>query len=144
MAVSWCFAAPSLVAGAVVAHLAGAGPGGADWRRVTGRRTRDCGSNSEERPGSGRLRGIHTHAIPWTGALFVMHPNGWDHALKVTGAGTGLVGHAGAILLRKAADQAGLSAGVAAALRGAREWHLFARGAARVSMGAPFALGSTN
>ena len=33
MAVSWCFATPSLVAGAVVAHLAGAGPGGADWRR---------------------------------------------------------------------------------------------------------------
>jgi hypothetical protein len=31
----------------------------------------------------------------------------WDHALKVTGGGTGLVGPAGAILLRKAADQAG-------------------------------------
>ena len=41
----------------------------------------------------------------------------WDHALKVTGGGTGLVGHAGAILLRKAADQAGLTAGLGAALR---------------------------
>ena len=39
-----------------------------------------------------------------------MQLNGWDHALKVTSDGKGLVGHAGAILLRKAADQAGLSA----------------------------------
>ena len=46
-----------------------------------------------------------------------MQHNGWDHALKVTGGGTGLVGHAGAILLRKAADQAGLTAGLSAALR---------------------------
>jgi len=35
-----------------------------------------------------------------------MQHNGWDHALKVTGDGEGLVGHVGAILLRKAADQA--------------------------------------
>jgi hypothetical protein len=40
----------------------------------------------------------------------------WDHALKVTGDGAGLVGHAGAILLRKAADQAGLTAWLGAAL----------------------------
>ena len=46
-----------------------------------------------------------------------MEHNGWDHALKVTGGGTGLIGHAGAILLRKAADQAGLTAGLVAALR---------------------------
>ena len=38
-----------------------------------------------------------------------MQHNGWDHALKVTADGAGLVGHAGAILLRKAADQAGLT-----------------------------------
>jgi hypothetical protein len=46
-----------------------------------------------------------------------MEHNGWDHALKVTGGGTGLVGHAGAVLLRKAAGQAGLTAGLGAALR---------------------------
>jgi hypothetical protein len=40
-----------------------------------------------------------------------MQDNGWDDALKVTGDGAGLVGHAGAVLLRKAADQAGLGAG---------------------------------
>ena len=41
-----------------------------------------------------------------------MQHNGWDHALKVTADGKGLVGHAGAILLRKAADQVGLTAGL--------------------------------
>ncbi len=35
-----------------------------------------------------------------------MQHNGWDHALKVTADGKGLVGHAGAVLLRKAASQA--------------------------------------
>ncbi|MCW2931028.1 MAG: family transposase [Actinomycetia bacterium] len=43
--------------------------------------------------------------------------DGWDHALKVTADGKGLVGHAGAVLLRKAADQAGLTAQLSAALR---------------------------
>jgi len=46
-----------------------------------------------------------------------MQDTRWDHALKVTGGGTGLVGHAGAVLLRKAADQAGLTGGLSAALR---------------------------
>ena len=73
-----------------------------------------------------------------------MHPNGWDHALKVTGDGTGLVGHAGAILLRKAADQAGLTAGLGAALRRAGKSPLFDRGAALVSMAAAIALGATS
>ncbi len=30
-----------------------------------------------------------------------MQDTRWDHALTVTGGGTGLVGHAGAVLLRK-------------------------------------------
>jgi len=46
-----------------------------------------------------------------------MQLNGWDHALKVTSGGKGLVGHAGSILLRKAADQTGLSAVLSAALQ---------------------------
>ena len=46
-----------------------------------------------------------------------MHDTRWDHALKVTGGGTGLLGHAGAVLLRKAADQAGLTAGLSAVVR---------------------------
>jgi hypothetical protein len=46
----------------------------------------------------------------------VMQDTGWDHALKVTGDGEGLVGHAGAVLLRKLADQAGLTAALGSAL----------------------------
>ena len=40
----------------------------------------------------------------------------WDHALKVTGEGEGLVGHVGAVLLRKLADQCGLTPALGAAL----------------------------
>ena len=73
-----------------------------------------------------------------------MQDNGWDHALKVTGGGTGLVGHAGAILLRKAADQAGLTAGLGAALRSAGKSPVFDRGAVLVSMAVAIALGATS
>ena len=53
-----------------------------------------------------------------------MQHNGWDHALKVTADGRGLVGHAGAILLRKAADQLGLTAGLILPLvSGVRTFH---------------------
>jgi hypothetical protein len=40
----------------------------------------------------------------------------WDHGLTVTREGQGLVGHAGAVLLRKLADQAGLTAALGAAV----------------------------
>jgi len=73
-----------------------------------------------------------------------MQHNGWDHALKVTGGGTGLVGHAGAILLRKAADQAGLTAGLIAALRKKGTAPRFDRGIMLVSMAAAIALGATS
>jgi hypothetical protein len=45
-----------------------------------------------------------------------MQLNGWDRALKISADGKGLAGHAGAILLPKAADQAGLTSGLSAAL----------------------------
>jgi len=73
-----------------------------------------------------------------------MQHNGWDHALNVTGDATGLVGHVGAILLRKAADQAGLAAGLSPALRWAGKSPLFDRGAALVSMAVAVALGATS
>src|SRR6201982_1983487 len=73
-----------------------------------------------------------------------MEHNGWAHALKVTGGGTGLVGHAGAILLRKAADQAGLTAGLGAALRKAGMSPVFDRGIVLVSLAAAIALGATS
>src|SRR5438445_6025554 len=112
----------------------GCGPGWAGLR----------GFNGEERPGSGRLRGNHTRAIPGTGALFAMQHMPWDHALKVTGGGSGLVGHAGAILLRKAADQAGLTGWLSAALQKAGKSPVFDRGVALVSMAAAIAVGAAS
>ncbi len=73
-----------------------------------------------------------------------MQDTRWDHALKVTGGGTGLVGHAGAVLLRKAADQAGLTSGLSAALRKAGTSPLLDRGIVLVSMAAAIALGATS
>jgi len=73
-----------------------------------------------------------------------MQDTRWDHALTVTGGGTGLVGHAGAILLRKTADQAGLTAALSAALRKARTSPLLDRGIVLVSMAAAITLGATS
>jgi hypothetical protein len=73
-----------------------------------------------------------------------MQRNGWDHALKVTADGKGLVGHAGAILLRKATDQAGLTAALSAALLKKGTSPLLDRGTVLVSMAAAIALGATS
>jgi hypothetical protein len=73
-----------------------------------------------------------------------MQHNGWDHALKVTADGAGLVGHAGAVLLRKACDQAGLTAQLSAALRKARNRPVLDRGIVLVSMATAIALGATS
>ena len=40
-----------------------------------------------------------------------MHATGWSHGLDVTGGGTGVVSHAGLVLLRELADRTGLTAG---------------------------------
>jgi hypothetical protein len=79
-----------------------------------------------------------------TGVPFTMQRNGWDHALKVTADGKGLVGHAGAILLRKAADQAGLTAALSSALRKKGTSPLLDRGIVLVSMAAAIALGAAS
>ena len=73
-----------------------------------------------------------------------MQHNGWDHALKVTAEGAGLVGHAGAVLLRKAADQTGLTAQMSAALRKKGTSPLLDRGIVLVSLAAAIALGATS
>jgi hypothetical protein len=51
----------------------------------------------------------------------------WDHGLTVTGEGQGLVGHAGVVLLRKLADQAGLTAALGSALTRAGKFPLVDR-----------------
>ena len=73
-----------------------------------------------------------------------MQLNGWDHALKVTSDGKGLIGHAGAILLRKAADQTGLTGLLSGALKERHTSPLIDLGIAVVSMAAAIALGATS
>jgi DDE family transposase len=73
-----------------------------------------------------------------------MQHNGWDHALKVTADGAGLVGHAGAVLLRKAADQAGLAGQLSAALKKQGTSALLDRGIVLVSLAVAIALGATS
>jgi hypothetical protein len=73
-----------------------------------------------------------------------MQHNGWDYALKVTASGTGLVGHAGAVLLRKVADQAGLTAWLGGALRKKGTSPVFDRGIVLISLAAAIALGATS
>jgi hypothetical protein len=48
----------------------------------------------------------------------------WDHGLKVTGGGEGLVGHAGAVLLRELADRVGFTAALGSALARAGKFPL--------------------
>jgi hypothetical protein len=51
------------------------------------------------------------------GALLAIQHNRRDQTLKTSAAGAGLVDHAGAVLLRKAAGQSGLASQLSAALR---------------------------
>jgi hypothetical protein len=74
----------------------------------------------------------------------VTKDTGWDHALKVTGDGEGLLGHAGAVLLRKLADRVGLTAALGPALARAGKSPLVDRGIALVSMAVAIALGATS
>jgi hypothetical protein len=73
-----------------------------------------------------------------------MQQNGWDHALQVTAGGKGLVGHAGAVLLRKAADQTELTSALSGALKKAGTSPRLDRGITLVSMAAAIALGATS
>jgi hypothetical protein len=68
----------------------------------------------------------------------------WDRHLSVTSDGEGLIGHAGAVLLRKLADQCGLTAGLGGALARTGKFPLVDRGAALVSMAAAIVLGATS
>jgi hypothetical protein len=73
-----------------------------------------------------------------------MKLNGWDRALKDTADGKGLIGHAGAVLLRKAADQLGLTAGLSAALRKKGSSPLLDRGTVLASLAVAIALGAAS
>src|SRR5271165_3440682 len=68
----------------------------------------------------------------------------WDHGLRVTADADGLAGHAGAVLLRKLADRAGLTAALGSALARAGKFPLVDRGVALVSMAVAIVLGATS
>ena len=68
----------------------------------------------------------------------------WDHVLRVTAEADGLVGHAGAVLLRQLADRAGLTGALGSALARAGKFPLVDRGIALVSMAVAIALGATS
>src|SRR5229473_1414026 len=68
----------------------------------------------------------------------------WDHGLRVTAKDGGLIGHAGAVLLRKLADRVGLTGALGPALARAGKSPLIDRGIALVSMAVAIALGATS
>jgi hypothetical protein len=72
------------------------------------------------------------------------HNNGWDRALTITADGKGLVGHAGAVLLRKAADQTGLAGQLSEAMLVKGSSPLLDRGIVLVSMAMAIALGAAS
>jgi hypothetical protein len=67
----------------------------------------------------------------------------WAHALKVTADGNGLVGHAGAILLRMLADRVGLTSELDPALALKGTFPLISRGMVLVSTAISIAMGAT-
>ncbi len=68
----------------------------------------------------------------------------WDWNLSVTADAGGLIGHAGAVLLRKLADQCGLTSALGAALGRKGKFPLIDRGIALVSMAVAIALGAAS
>ena len=66
----------------------------------------------------------------------------WDRNLFVAPDAGGLIGHAGAVLLRKLADQCGLTSALGAALGRKGKFPLIDRGMALVSMAVAIALGA--
>ena len=74
-----------------------------------------------------------------------MKDTSWDHALEVTADGNGLVGHGGGILLRKLADQCGLTVALDAALTQRGASPQFSRGAvlASTAIAIAIAMGAT-
>src|ERR1700746_3857579 len=123
MSVSWCFVSVRAGGGCTlrvrgVSWACGGGRhAGTAAQRPSLRCLFRCRAAAKSALGPG-IYGL-PHLVPLrNGALFAMqHNNEWDRALKITADGRGLIGHAGAVLLRKAADQAGLTAGLSGAMR---------------------------
>jgi hypothetical protein len=72
-----------------------------------------------------------------------MKDTSWGRALEVTSDGEGLVGHAGGVLLRKLADQCGLTAALDAALTLKDRKPQLSRGMVLISTAIAIAMGAT-
>ncbi|MGH3181137.1 MAG: IS1380 family transposase [Streptosporangiaceae bacterium] len=72
-----------------------------------------------------------------------MQDSGWDHGLSVSADGNGLAGHAGGMLLRKLADQCGLTAELNAALTRKGTFPQLNRGMVMISASSAIAMGAT-
>jgi len=69
---------------------------------------------------------------------------GWDERLLVTAEGKNLVGHAGAVLLRKCADKVGLTRALSTVVPPGAGPGWWDRGAVLVSLATSIALGATS
>ena len=69
---------------------------------------------------------------------------GWDDRLSVTATDKNLVGHAGAVLLRKCADKAGLTSGLNTVIPRGEGPGWWDRGTVLTSLAVSIALGATS
>lgn len=69
--------------------------------------------------------------------------SGWDHNLTVTANGKGLVGHAGAVLLRKCADRVGLTAALSDVLPAGQGPGWWDRGTVLINLAVAIVLGGS-
>ncbi|WP_329223330.1 transposase [Streptomyces sp. NBC_01485] len=72
------------------------------------------------------------------------HTTGWDRRLSVAADGKGLIGHVGAVLLRKLADRTGLTVALAGVLPSAGGHGWRDRGAVLVQLAVAIVLGARN
>jgi hypothetical protein len=77
------------------------------------------------------------------GAPFAMKDTSWDRALEIAADGHGLVGHAGGVLLRKLADQCGLTGALEQALTLKGKKPQLSRGMVLVSAAIAIVMGAT-
>ena len=74
----------------------------------------------------------------------MIHTTGWDRGLSVAATGRGLIGHAGAVLLRRCADRTGLTGALERVLPHGRAANFLGRGAVLVQLAVALVLGATN
>src|SRR5438876_1364452 len=109
---------------------------------AVGRERRRAGS--EERPVLGDYAVTTRCNLPKLERSSMPKDTRWDRNLSVAADAEGLIGHAGAVLLRKLADQCGLTPALGAALGRKEKFPLIDRGMALVSMAVAIALGATS